>query len=84
MKIFTAQKVSPRGKLNNTDLNKIKNNMIVFTVPILLIYLQQLTISLSGGVLDMQDLIPTGMTMGAIQAYVIATLIDVLKKLNNA
>jgi len=40
--IYTKQKVSPKGKLNNADLKKLGLNIIIFTAPALAVFFGQL------------------------------------------
>ena len=82
--IYTNKKVSPKGTVNITDLKQVLRNMVVFLAPLGLVYLLQLNGSLQNGSLVLHDLLPTKATQGAIELYLVNTLLDLLRKFNNS
>ena len=84
MDLYTEQKVSPAGKVNEKDLKRVLRNMVVFLAPLGVVYLMQINATLQNGTLGFNDLIPTPGTWGAIQLYVINALMDLLRKFTNS
>lgn len=80
---FSEARVSPKGKLNKADIDKIRRNMLKFLIPAILIYLGQVVLASSDNIVTLQDFIPTSFTMGGIVYYIASTLMDYLTKLNN-
>ena len=81
---FSEAKVSPKGKLNAADLNKIAKNMLIFLTPTLMLYgAQLLGILEQNTVLSLKDLVPSAFVIGAFEGYLISTALDYLKKLND-
>lgn len=81
---YTDAKLSKKGFLNKDDLKRIGKNMLVFLTPTITLYLAQLTGALSDHTaLTYLDLIPSSFVIGAFQAYIISTILDYLKKLND-
>lgn len=81
---FTEAEVSKKGFLNIEDLKKMVRNMLVFLTPSILLYGAQLLGSLNDHILlSLNDLIPSPYVIGAFQGYLISTVLDYLKKLND-
>jgi hypothetical protein len=81
--IYTEKKVSPVGQVNKADLNKWVRNMAIFLAPLGIVYLGQISMTLQTGALGLRDFIPTPVTLGAIELYVINSILDFLKKLTD-
>ena len=59
--------------------------MVVFLAPLFLVYLLQInTVIQTDGVFGLKDLIPTAGTYGAIQLYLVNSLMDLLRKFQNS
>lgn len=73
--------VSEKWKLTKTDLSKWGKNLVVFLFPLLLVYFAQLTGFLqTHESLSLQGLVPTKVTLGAIELYALNALVDLIKK----
>ena len=84
MKIFTQAKVSPAGQVNSTDLKKIARDTAIFFAAPVLMYLAQVQGSLSqDGIVTLNDLVPSLMTIGAIQGWGISIIINFFLKFSN-
>lgn len=84
MILYTDNKVSPVGKVNKADLKKIGRDTIIFFAAPTLMYVAQLSGTLSNnGVILMADLTPTLVTIGAIQGWLIGIVINFILKLQN-
>lgn len=81
MNIFTDAKISPAGKVNAEDLKRWGHNLLVFLAPLGVIYLLQLSGALQNGALTLKSLIPTPVTQGALELYVVNAVLDFLRKL---
>lgn len=68
--IFTNAKISKRGELNTADLKKWAKNALVFSLPLAILFLQQLQSGKS-----LEEALPL------VYAALINALIDLLKKL---
>lgn len=79
-KVFSEAKISPVGKVNKADLRSVLHNMVVFLAPLGVIYLLQLSGTLQNGALSIKDFIPTPVTQGALELYVINAILDLLRK----
>lgn len=83
-KIYTNAKVSPVGQVNKEDLISWGKNVLIFLIPVGVVYLLQLqSVLQSNGFLDVKDFIPSAMTVGAMEGYVIGQLLALLKKFAN-
>lgn len=81
---FSEAKISPKGKLNAEDLKKMGRNALIFLTPTITLYAAQLLGALNAhGVLVLSDIAPGAGVIGAFQGYLISTVLDYLKKLNN-
>jgi len=81
---FTETEVSRKGFLNIEDLKKMVRNILVFITPTIILYGAQLLGSLNDNiVLSLADLTPSKYVVGAFQGYLISTVLDYLKKLND-
>ena len=81
---FTEADVSKKGFINKEDLHKLGRNLLIFLIPTILLYAGQLTFALTDHTaLTPQDLIPSAQVIGAFEGYIIAAVLDYLKKLNN-
>lgn len=81
---FSEAKISPRGKLNAEDLQKMWKNALIFLTPTITLYAAQLIASLNAHtILGLFDLIPNSFVIGAFEGYLISTGLDYLKKLND-
>ena len=83
MDIYSEAKVSPAGTVNKKDLKQVFHNMVVFLIPLVLVYLLQINGVLQDRALALEDLMPTAATYGAIQLYVVNALMDLLRKFQN-
>lgn len=83
MMLYTTAKVSPRGKVNKEDLKKWFRNLVIFLSPLGIIYLLQLSSVLQSGALSLKDLVPSPITQGALELYVVNALLDLLRKFND-
>ena len=83
MNFYTNKKISPVGQVNKKDLQKWVHNLLVFLVPLGVIYLLQLSGALQNGALTLKDLVPTSVTQGALELYVINAALDLLRKFKN-
>lgn len=84
MKLFTEAKVSPVGQVNKKDLAKILRDTLIFFAAPILIYFGQLSGTLTNnGVITMSDLLPTLVTLGAIQGWFIGIAINFFLKLQD-
>lgn len=70
--ILTEAKVSPKGKLNREDLEKLFNNFLRFTAPTLAIFFAQLAIGVHW---------KAALMVAVLALY--QSLSDFFKKLNN-
>lgn len=84
MDLYTEAKISPKGKINKEDLKRWGHNLVVFLAPLGVIYLLQLSSVLQNGALTLQSLVPTAVTQGALELYVVNGLLDLLRKFNDA
>ena len=80
MNLFTNAKVSPAGKINKEDLNKVVGNAVVFLAPLVLLYISQLNAGIQDGILSLGDFKPTLITIGGMQLYLLNALTDLLRK----
>lgn len=80
MDLYTQKKISPVGKVNSEDLKRWGNNLLMFLIPLGIMYLLQLNAMLQNGTLKAGDFIPNQTTIGGMQLYVINGLLDLLKK----
>ncbi len=84
MSLFTNAKISPEGQINATDLKKISRDTLIFLAAPLLMYFGQLSGTLSQhSVILLPDLIPTILTIGAIEGWAIGIVINFLLKLSD-
>lgn len=83
MDLYTDAKVSPTGQVNKADLKQVVHNMVVFLAPLGVVYLLQISGVLQHGLLTLKDLIPTQATQGAIELYVVNSVMDLLRKFQN-
>ncbi len=74
--------VSPRFSLNRTDWKSIGRSALIFFAGILLIYINQVTgtIAQTDHVFSIKDFIPSSFTYGAITAYVLGQLTNIIRK----
>lgn len=82
--LYTKAKVSPAGKLNSADLKKWRLNLFRFLAPLSLVYLGQISMTLQHGALGWVDFIPTPVTLGAIELYVVNALTDLVLKFTDS
>jgi len=68
--------------LNRADVDKWTKNMIVFIAPVALVYLAQITgtISQADNIIELSDFVPSQVTLGAMILYVINSVTDIIKK----
>lgn len=73
-------------KLTDSKFEKFKHNLIVFIIPLAILYLGQITaaLNLQGNVIDLADFTPSSATLGGMAYYVMATLIDYKKKFDES
>lgn len=73
-------------KLNTTEYNKFIRNVITFLIPLVILYLGQVvaTLNVEGNLLELVDFIPSSVTLGGMAYYVMSTLIDYKKKLDES
>ncbi len=84
MPLFTTAKVSPEGSVNKADLRKITRDALIFFAAPLLIYFSQISGTLAqNGIVLFHDLIPTLLTIGAIEGWAIGIAVNFLLKLND-
>lgn len=84
MILFTTDKVSPAGKVNIEDIKKIAKYTAIFFAAPILIYLAQLTGTLSqNGVLFGSDFLPNVQTVGAIEGWGVGILVNFFLKLRD-
>lgn len=84
MFLYTNKKISPEGRVNEKDLKKIARDTLIFFAAPLLMYLGQLSGTLSqNGFLTGTDLLPTLITIGAIQTWLLGIGINFLLKLQD-
>ena len=82
--LYTEKKVSPKGQVNKDDLKKWGRNLLVFLAPLAVIYLLQLYAVLQNGFLSLTDFIPSQITLGAIELYVVNALLDLFRKFTDS
>ena len=81
---LSEAKIAPKGKLNAEDLKKMGRNMLIFLTPTFMLYGGQLIGAINDHtVLSLTDLVPSAFVVGAFEGYLISTLLDYLKKLND-
>lgn len=79
--LYTDAKVSPVGKINKADLVAWFRTVIIFTIPVGVIYLLQLQSTLqANNFLALKDLLPSQLTLGAAEGYVIGQFLGLLRK----
>jgi len=84
MDLYTEKKVSPKGKVNKTDLKKILRYTVIFFAAPTLIYLAQLQGTLShNGDLSLVDFAFSKETRGAIYGWGLGIAINFFLRLNN-
>lgn len=84
IKLYTKAKVSPLGQVNKADLISWGKNVLIFIIPVGIVYLLQLQSELqSDGILGLKDFIPSTLTIGAGEGYVIGQILALLKKFAN-
>lgn len=73
-------------KLDNTQTNKFQKNLLTFLIPLAVLYLGQITATLNvqGNVIDAADFIPSSVTLGGMMYYIMSSLIDYKKKLDES
>jgi len=71
---------SKTGALNSQDIKKWFKNILVFLVPVLIIYFGSITVGINTSGFSYDLFIPTTLTQGAIVLYVLNALTDLLKK----
>ena len=71
-----------RFTLSTNDYKKWGINSVVFLIPLILIYLNQVSSLLHSpnSVLGGKDFYPSQFTMGAVVSYIISVLTDISKK----
>lgn len=81
---FTTAKISPEGKLNVTDLRKIFRDTLIFFAAPILMYLAQLSGTLAlNKIILFPDLVPTLLTIGALEGWAIGIVINFILKLQD-
>lgn len=84
MNLFTEAKVSPVGQVNKADLQKIARDTAIFFAAPILMYVGQLSGTLSiNHVVLFPDLAPTLTTIGAIEGWLIGIIINFFLKLRD-
>ena len=83
MDIYTEAKVSPVGKVNKEDLARWSTNLLVYLIPLILLYSGQLNVGIQDGILSGEDFKPTLVTLGGMQLYVLNSLTDLLRKFSD-
>lgn len=84
MNIFTNAKVSPAWKLNIADLRKITRDTLIFFAAPILTYVGQLSGTLSQNhIVLVHDLVPSFVTIGAIEGWAIGIAINFFLKLKD-
>lgn len=84
MEIYTNAKVSPVGKVNKEDLQRIVIATLIFLAAPILLYAAQLQGTLTQNhVLFFSDLVPNLMTIGAIEGWFIGIIINFFLKLSD-
>ena len=80
---LTEQAISPKGTLNLENIRSIFKNMVIFFVPVILLYGAQLTGAMTDHMtLKLLDFVPSAFVIGAFEAHIIGTVLDYLRKLN--
>ena len=69
-------------ELNKTDQKRRLKNLVIFLAPVAIIYLTSIygIIQELNHLFSLKDFIPTTFTQGAITAYVLNGLIDLIRK----
>lgn len=84
MIFFSESKISPVGKVNEKDLKKILRDTLVFFAAPIVMYLGQLSGSLSqNGVILLTDFVPSLMTIGAVEGWALGIAINFFLKLSD-
>jgi hypothetical protein len=84
MFLYTTKDVSPTGTVNRKDLKKIARDTLIFFAAPITVYVLQVSNTLTqNGIVYASDLMPTVMTVGAIQGWLIGIVINFLLKLQN-
>lgn len=82
--LYTTAKVSPQGQVNKADLKKIMRDTVIFFAAPILTYVGQLSGTLANnGVILVPDLVPTLLTIGAIQGWAIGIVVNFFLKFND-
>ncbi len=81
MILFSEAKISPKGTVNTKDLKKILRDTLIFFGAPILMYLSQLMGTLNvNKVLLLPDFIPTILTIGAMEGWLIGIAINFFLK----
>lgn len=78
--LISEAKVSPRWKINKEDIDKWLLGLRDFLVPLSFIYVMQVFASVQNGPLSLNDLIPTQLTVGAIELYILNAIVGLYRK----
>ena len=84
VELYTEAKVSPVGKVNKADLVRWSQNLILYLIPLALLYVAQLNGGIQDGILSGSDFTPTLVTLGGMQLYVLNSLTDLLRKFSDS
>lgn len=84
MLLYTNKSVSPRGKINLEDLQDWLYHALKYAAPVGVMYLAQIGLALQDHqALRLSDLVPTLVTQGAVEAWVLSQGLALLSKFNN-
>lgn len=84
MELYTEKKVSPRWSVNKADLERWGKNLLVFLAPLAVIYLLQVYSVLQSRALLLNDLVPSQVTQGALELYIVNALLDLFRKFTDS
>ncbi len=81
--LISNAKVAPQWKLNAADINAWLLGVRDFLIPLALIYVLQVYASVQNGPLGVNDLIPTQITIGALELYILNQILGILRKFSD-
>lgn len=82
--LYTTAKISPVGQVNKKDVVKVLRDSVIFFAAPILMYLGQLQgILTQNHIVVWKDLVPSLMTIGAIEGWAIGIAINFFLKFND-
>ncbi len=81
--LISNAKVAPQWKLNAADINAWLLGVRDFLIPLALIYVLQVYASVQNGPLGVNDLIPTQITIVALELYILNQILGILRKFSD-